>query len=225
MRKGDYLCKLHPDFHMPGDVAIGEDFDGDEYAVRLKENGVDAVAFFAKCHYGHSYYYTNIGTRHPRLTRDMLAEVVSGCRKHGLGIICYYSVFLDTAAATLHPEWMPRISSTAVDGGFDSQNFLPVCVSSGYADELLIPQSIEVAKNYDIDELLYDTMTGFRPCWCENCTRAFGRPAPENSDDPDWMIYVRWYYDQYENFFAKVAKAVSECRSGIAVTFNPTSAV
>ena len=95
-----HLCKSHPDFHMPADAEIGVGFDGDAYAKRLKESGADAVVFFAKCHYGHSYYHTRVGYRHPRLTKDMLAEVVRGCRKHGVGPIAYFSVFLDTQAVT-----------------------------------------------------------------------------------------------------------------------------
>src|ERR1035437_8614847 len=98
MKPDAMLCRSHPDFHLPADVEVGEGFDGDAYARRLKENGADAVAIFAKCHYGHSYYYTKVGYRHPGLKKDMIAEVVCGCRKHGLGVIGYYSVFLDTAA-------------------------------------------------------------------------------------------------------------------------------
>jgi len=215
-----FLCKLHPDFHLPAGVEVGLGFDGEMYARRLKDSGVDAVVCFAKCHYGHSYYYTNIGFRHPGLQTDMLAETARGCRAHGLGVIAYYSVFLDTAAATQHPEWIPRTATGAAEIGYDSQNFLPVCVNSAYVEELLLPQSREVATQYDVDELFFDTMTMFRPCFCENCRTLFGKPIPLDERDGNWLPYVRWYYDQYERFFAKVAGAIYACKPTVAVTFN-----
>ena len=92
-----FLCKSHPDFHIPADVDVGEGFDGDTYARRLKGCGADAVVFFAKCHYGHAYYDTKVGTRHPRLRKDMLAEVVRGCQLHELGAI--RAMFLPCLAA------------------------------------------------------------------------------------------------------------------------------
>jgi len=192
-RSKPYLCKSHPDFHIPGDVDVGEGFDGDAYAKRLKDNGVDLVVFFAKCHYGHCYYYTDIGHRHPRLKSDMLAEVIRGCRAHGLGIGAYFSVFLDTQAIEHHPDWRLQATDNKVDAGFDSGNYLPVCVNSPYLDELFIPQSIEVATKYDVDEVFYDTMTGFKPCFCDNCRRLFGHPIPHSSEDPRWLKYVAWY--------------------------------
>ena len=47
-----------------------------------------------------------IGNVHPGLQKDMLAEFVKGCRNAGLGVACYYSVFLDTAIIKKHPDWM-----------------------------------------------------------------------------------------------------------------------
>ncbi len=218
--KKTFLCKAHPDFHMPGDVEVGAGFDGDAYARRLKACGVDAVAFFAKCHYGHSYYHTDIGYRHPRLKCNMLAEVVKSCRAHGLGIVAYFSVFLDTMAVTHHPDWALQATDTTVDAGFDSGNYLPVCVNSPYLEQLLIPQSVEVVSTYDVDEVFYDTMTGFKPCFCDTCRRLFGRPIPRSSDDPRWLEYVAWYRERYDAFFAQTARAVHEANPQVDIAFN-----
>lgn len=215
-----YLCRLHPDFHMPADVDVGAGFDGMAYAQRLKANGVDAVAFFAKCHYGHSYYYITVGYRHPRLQCDMLAEVVRGCRAEGLGIVVYFSVFLDTAAVTHHSDWALRAATSATDAGFDSGNFLPVCVNSPYLEELFIPQSIEVVTKYDVDEVFYDTMTGFQPCYCPHCQARFGHPIPHGSDDPRWLEYVAWYRACYDHFYAATARAVHEANPRVGIIFN-----
>lgn len=220
MAKRTFLCKSHPDFHIPGDIDVGEGFDGDAYARRLKENGVDAVAFFAKCHYGHSYYDTKVGYRHPRLKKDMLAEIVKGCRAHDVGIVAYFSVFLDTMAVEHHPDWRLQATDNKVDAGFDSGNYLPVCVNSPYRDELFIPQSIEVVTQYDVDEVFYDTMTGFKPCFCDHCKTKFGKPIPSSAEDDNWLEYVRWYRECYDSFFATVAEKVHEAKPDIDMAFN-----
>ncbi len=219
-RRTSYLCKSHPDFHMPADVDVGVGFDGGAYARRLREHGVDLVVFFAKCHYGHSYYYTDVGCRHPRLACDMLAEAVRGCREHGLGIGAYFSVFRDTAAVERHPRWALKATDSATDAGFDSGNYLPVCVNSPYLEELFIPQSIEVVTGYDVDEVFYDTMTGFQPCFCETCKRLFGGAIPRGSDDPHWLEYVAWYRSRYDEFFARTAREVQAANPEVTIAFN-----
>ena len=130
-KKDFFLCKLHPDFHLPAEYEVGAGFDGSDYAEKMYKSGVDAVAVFAKCHYGHSYYPTEIGARHPRLKVDLLGDITKGCKEYGLGVIAYYSVFLDTVAVQQNPDWMLQSDISGVDAGFDSGNFLPLCVNSG----------------------------------------------------------------------------------------------
>ena len=215
-----FLCKSHPDFHIPADVEVGRGFDGDAYVRRLKSCGVDAVVFFAKCHYGHAYYPTDIGTRHPGLTQDMLGAVVDGCKRHEIGAIAYYSVFLDSAAVRLHPDWRLQATSNKTDAGFDSGNFSPLCVNSPYADELLLPQCREIVTRYPVDELFFDTMTGFQPCFCPACREGFGRDIPTTDTDPVWLEYVRWYSDCFADFFDRVPREIHAVRPDVAVIFN-----
>ncbi|TVQ19363.1 MAG: hypothetical protein EA382_16525 [Spirochaetaceae bacterium] len=215
-----FLCKLHPDFHMPADVDIGVGFDADAYAARLASIGVDAVAFFAKCHYGHAYYDTKVGTKHPRLDYDMFAAVAKACATHDLGLIAYFSVFLDTVAVEAHPDWELQATDSKVDAGFDSGNYRPVCVNSAYLEELFIPQAIEIATQYKVDEILLDTMTGFKPCYCSACKASFGRPIPHSSDEPHWLEYVAWYRDSYDRFFERTADAIAAANPNVAVAFN-----
>ena len=220
MAKETYLCKLHPDFHMPADVDIGVGFDADAYTKRLSTMGVDALAFFAKCHYGHAYYDTKVGTKHPRLDYDMLDAVIGGCRKHGMGIVVYFSVFLDTVAIEAHPDWELKATDNRVDAGFDSGNYRAVCVNSPYLEELFIPQAIEVVENYDLDEVLLDTMTGFKPCYCDTCKAKFGKPIPHSEEEPHWLEYVAWYRQSYDDFFARTAEAIAKAAPHVAIAFN-----
>ena len=214
------LCKLHPDFHIPADVEVGDGFDARAYVRRLKDCHVDTIVFFAKCHYGHAYYPTRIGTVHPGLKSDMLGAMSAACQAEGMRLVCYYSVFLDTAAVRKHPDWMLRSKQRDYGDGFNTKNFLPLCVNSPYAAELLIPQTLEILSGYNVHEMFFDTMNEFQPCYCERCCAAFGKAIPESDKDPHWLEYVRWYHGRTRNFFAKVTEAIHRKRPGVGVNFN-----
>jgi hypothetical protein len=212
------LCKCHPDFHLPGDVTVGIEFDGLEYAKKAKASGVDSLVLFAKCHYGFSYYHTKIGTIHPGLVKDMMGEFVAGCKQEGLNATCYYSVFLDTAAVSKHPDWILRPSSVDADDMF-AQKYLPVCVNSPYLDEMLIPQTLELLNNYEVDEIFFDTMADFIPCYCENCVRLFGKQIPGPQDEK-WPEYVNWYNGQYQYFFDKILQTAHDVKPDVSIVIN-----
>ena len=215
-----FLCKSHPDFHIPDGVVVGENFDADAYVRKIKDNAADALVFFGKCHFGNSYYPTKIGNVHPGLKSDMFGDISEACKKYDIGFIAYYSVFYDTVAVEAHPEWELVSAEAKTDAGYDSGNFRPICVNSSYLEEMLIPQCLEMIEKYDMDELLFDTMTGFTPCYCETCKKLFGKNIPQSSDDPNWLEYVKWYAERYENFFAKATKAIYDADPNISTYFN-----
>lgn len=214
------LCRLHPDYHLPPDIDAGRNFDGMAYARSLKEHGCDSVVFFAKCHYGHSYYPTECGNVHPRLQCDMLGEVVRGARDVGLGVTAYYSVFLDSVAVAKRPDWRLVTEDMRFGAGFDSGNFSPVCVNSGYVEELMLPQTVEITSRYDVDELFFDTMSRFTPCYCEHCLEKFGQAIPTSEDDPCWIEYVAWYKQCFDSCFARTAEVIHETKPGVGCIFN-----
>ena len=210
MKNAERLCKLHPDFHIPGGASgVGERLDGNEYAASLKNLGVDTIAVFAKCHYGFAYYPTKIGTVHPGLAKDLMREVCLGARDHGIETVGYYSVFLDTAAIKKHPDWrlLPERNKSAND--YEPRKYEPVCVNSPYLTELLIPQTLEILNNYPVDAMLFDTMTQFQPCYCGACEKKFGGKIPDAGGEK-WMDYVNWYHGCYRDFYSRITEAVNE---------------
>ncbi len=217
--KNTYLNRLHPDFHVTPDAIVGEGFNGEEYVKKLKEHGTDLVVFFGKCHYGHSYYPTEVGTVHPNLKTDMLGEVSDACKKYGLGFGAYMSVFLDTAAGQQHPDWLMQTTFDK-DLDYSHYRYLPMCVNSPYIKEHFLPQSIEIVTKYHVDELFYDTMSRFTPCYCEHCKKAFGREIPKGPEDDTWSEYVHFYEKRYADFFADTAEAVHEANPDVGVIFN-----
>ncbi len=212
------LCKVHPDFHIPGDVIVGADFHAREYVGRLKECGVETVAFFAKCCYGHAYYDTKIGTRHPGLQLDMLRAMVEATEECGLELAVYYSTFLDTAIWEKHPEWR-RVGSDGLIEGTAEHFFRGLCVNSGYLEEFMIPQALEIVGNYRCSEFLMDTMTGFKACYCDNCRTAYGRKIPQQNAE-GWSEYMRWYAGCFDRFFRRMTGALKKAAPAVEVTHN-----
>ena len=214
------LCRSHPDFHIPAGVDVGEGFDGEALGRQLAEAGADSIAIFAKCHYGHAYYPTEIGTVHPGLKCDLLGEAVDGCKKHGVSVTAYLSVFFDTAAVAKHPEWI--LQKTPVENleDLEPDNYSPTCVNSGYIEEDLIPMSLEVIDKYDVKELFYDTMTWFRPCFCDKCKAGFGKEIPADDSHAHWDEYVVWYKKCFDDAFEKITNAVRERNPEMGVIFN-----
>ena len=206
-----FLCRAHPDCHLPPEIEVGRGFDGDAYARRMKDAGADLAVVFGKCHYGFAYFPTRVGTPHPRLVCDLVGETVRGLHRHGLGAAGYLSVHLDGAAAQRHPEWRMQGSATT-SAGFDSGNFARICVNSGYLEELFIPQCVEVVERFPVDELFLDTMAGFAPCFCPACRAAYGKAIPAGASDPDWLPYARWYAGCFERFYARTTAAVLRAR-------------
>jgi hypothetical protein len=205
------LCRSHPDCHLPPEVDAGTGFDGDAYGRRMRENGADLAIAFAKCHYGHAYYPTRVGTPHPRLRADLLGETVRGLHRHGLGASGYVSVHLDSEAARRRPDWLMQ-GSAVTTAGFDSGAFQRLCVNSGYGDELFIPQCQEVVRDYEVDELLLDTMPGFSPCHCHACRAAFGRAIPAGAQEDGWLAYARWYAGCFDRFYERATAAIRRVR-------------
>lgn len=212
MSQRTFLCRSHPDCHLPPEVEVGRGFDGDAYARRMREAGADLAVAFAKCHYGYAYYPTRVGTPHPRLACDLFGETVHGLHRAGLGAAGYLSVHLDGVAAAAHPEWRMQ-GSTTTQAGFDSGRFPRLCVNSGYLEELFIPQCVEAVERFPIDELFLDTMPSFAPCYCPACRAAYGKEIPAGPSAAGWLAYARWYAGCFERFYARTTEAVLRVRT------------
>ena len=89
------LRRVHLDFHTPDFIEnVGAGLNAEHFADVLAKGAVEQTAFFAKCHYGNSYYPTKIGRRHPGLTCDMLGEFTKAANKRCVKVFAYYSLQL-----------------------------------------------------------------------------------------------------------------------------------
>ncbi len=80
-------------------------FNALEQIERCKKAHVDSLHITTKCHWGYSYYPTEMGIMHPSLKgRDMVGELVSESRKAGIEAIAYYCFQFENLAAVLRCE-------------------------------------------------------------------------------------------------------------------------
>ena len=166
------LRQIHFDFHTPDSIPdFLKNFSADEFADMLKAANVQGIKFFAKCHYGNSYYFTNAGKRHPQLNFDLLRQIIDVCRKNGILCYSYYSVLYDLDAARKHPEWQQ-----VTEAGEPASASMPICPNSPYVDELFVPQIEELCKDYKTDGFFFDIVypiTDKMTCFCPVCHRRF----------------------------------------------------
>ena len=157
-----FFANLHLDFHTPDYVeSLGTCYDAERLLYEVKQQGFDSITFCAKDHHGNSYYFTNVGHRHPHLHVDMLQETVKAAHRYGLKLIAYYSVIWDEWNARQHPEWIQvdvegnRLAAKVEDF---SQRWSFLCLNSPYIQEVLWPQLKEIMTEYDIDGLFLDVL-------------------------------------------------------------------
>ncbi|MEI8244197.1 MAG: alpha-amylase family protein [Lentisphaerota bacterium] len=164
--------QIHFDFHTPDSMPdFLKNFSADEFVKILKAANVLGIKFFAKCHYGNSYYFTGAGKRHPQLKFDLLREIIDVCRNNDILCYIYYSVLSDQDAARKHPEWR-QVTETGEPAYLSMQ----LCPNSKYVDELFVPQIEELCKEYKTDGFFLDIVfpiTDKMTCFCPECRRKF----------------------------------------------------
>jgi len=213
--------KYHLDFHTPDAIEVGRGFSPDEFGGPIAEAGFEAVIFFAKCHYGNSYYPTKVGHVHPRLVEDLVGGMVEGCRKHGLHPLAYYSTGFDGHAVKANPDW--GVHPAPAETPDLEQGFIPVCLNSPYTERLVIPQIKEILS-YGVDGFFFDMMTMFGPCYCPHCERLWrsesGRELPRGEEDPHWAEYARWRAEKGRLFVEKITTVIKKINPDAVIGCN-----
>lgn len=142
--------KIHADFHTAGFIRnVGAGFDPDEYGQTLHDSHVNAICVFAKCHHGYTYYNTNVGTRHPGLSFDLLARQIEACRKRNIAIWAYFSLGYDE----LYTSTLDGVTVSKPDS---RETKIDASPESHYVRDYIWPMIDEVTRRYDLDGLFFD---------------------------------------------------------------------
>jgi len=180
---------LHYDLHAQAtDTELGRELTHEHLRERLLRVKPDWIQCDCKGHAGYTSWPTQIGSPSPGIIRDALRIHRDVTRELGIKLGMHYSGVWDTRAIELHPDW----ALIHADGSADP-NF--TCRLSGYVDELMIPQMLEIVDKYDVDGFWVDGENwASRPCWCERCRAEFGRrtglqDVPQAAGDEHWSAW------------------------------------
>jgi len=172
----DTTRQIHLDFHTPDFVKVGEKFDAVEFFDTLEEARVNAIAVFALCHHGNSYFDTKTGVRHPGLDFDMFGQMCAEAEKRPIELLGYFSMNVNEVQAALHPEWHALrsdgapVNSQILQDGFELY-WTWLCTNRGrLLEDFLYPHINESFDLYKYDGIFID-MAGYLAdsCFCDQC--------------------------------------------------------
>src|SRR5512143_666785 len=149
-----------------------------------------------------AYYPTQIPLHHRSAwlgDRDVLGELISGCRKLGMVVIARtdpHAAYDDVQAA--HPDWIAVDAQGRPRRHWASPELWVTCGLGPYNFEFMTAVKREIMARYRVDGLFVNRWEGSGMCWCEHCRRGFqeatGRDLPRTSDprDPAQREYRQW---------------------------------
>jgi hypothetical protein len=162
-RRSESFLGVHFDFHAGDDNhEIGKYTTPQMIETILQKVQPDYVQCDCKGHAGFSSYPTKVGYPAPGIVADALRTWRQVTAEHGVGLFMHYSGVWDNQAVLHHPEWARIDENGEPDRRLTS-------VFGPYADELLIPQLLELAIEYGVDGAWVDG-----ECWA---TRSDYAPA------------------------------------------------
>ena len=205
MKRKDCFFGLHFDYHANKDTKnIGKGFSPEVVERIVTEVQPDFIQCDTKGHPGYCSYSTKIGTPAPHLMMDLLAGWRKITKKHGVLLYSHYSGIWERCAAQQHPQW----TSKGPNGEVSEK--MSVCGS--YAQELLIPQLKELARDYQMDGAWVDG-----ECWAQELDyspEVKALFATQTGKDPDkltedekslWVDFQRQAFFRYvENYIRQV---------------------
>ncbi|MCG8306933.1 MAG: alpha-L-fucosidase [Cytophagales bacterium] len=179
--------QIHLDFHTSEALReIGSKFDKKQFQEALKAGNVNSINIFAKGHHGWSYYPTKVGHRHPNLDFDLLGQQIEACHEIGVRVQAYYTVGWSVKDAEDHPDWIFKDRNgkdryTEMKSKASPSDPMPwgwpVLFPEGPYLDLILKQTEELVKNYDLDGIWYDIIPLGSPnynAWSKNDMKARG---------------------------------------------------
>jgi len=199
---------LHYDLHArENDTELGRETTYEHIREQLEKAKPDFVQYDCKGHPGWAGYPTKVGSPSPGIVTDALEVWRQVTLDMGIPLSIHFSGVWDTRAVQLHPEW-----ANIDAAGKANPNY--TCPLSGYTEELLIPQLLEVVETYGIDGMWIDGENwASLPCWCDRCKAEFTRRTgleaiPAKEGEENWGPWLAFHRDLFTEHVTKFAEAV-----------------
>lgn len=211
---------IHYDLHAgASDTELGRELTHEHLRERLWMVKPDWIQCDCKGHPGYTSWPTEIGSTSPGVQVDALRIHRDVTRELGIKLGMHYSGVWDSRAIELHPEW-------AKVGPAGERDKNTTCRMSGYTDELMIPQMLEIIEKYDVDGFWVDGDNwAAQPCWCDLCkaefTRRTGRTEiPVTKEDSNWEAWLQFHRDLFVEYVDHYAQAVHTKKPSCLVCSN-----
>lgn len=216
----DVFFGIHYDFHASASHKdIGKNLTPELLRERLLRVRPDWIHADCKGVYGYTSWPTKVGSTAPGLQKDMLRTFRQVTKELGMNLGVHYCTLWDERALELHPEWA-RVDAK---GKRDTNR---ICMLSGYAEQLMIPQMLEVIDNYDVDGFWVDADNWWaRPCWCDRCKGEFTRRTgikaiPTEEGQPNWARWLAFHREVFVEHVTRYANAIHGRKPTCMVTSN-----
>ena len=149
-----------------------------------------------------AYYPTQIPLHHRSQwlgDRDVLGELVAGCRKLGMVVIARtdpHATYDDVQAA--HPDWIAVTADGQPRRHWASPEMWVTCGLGPYNFDFMTEVKKEIMSRYRVDGIFINRWDGSGMCFCEHCrknfkdTSGFELPRTNNPQDPSRHAYILW---------------------------------
>lgn len=205
-------------------------------AKSLHEAEVEVFYYYAKCHFGNTYYPSRVPGAHVHSAvrqRDIFKEFTEACLEFDIipGMVYEFS---DRRLPQDHPDWCHRNAANPEKGiveitdEVEGARIAGGCINGPYGDYALA-QILEVVKNYPI-QVCYADFLGlfgsFHAWICPYCNakfrQAFGLDFPGTArlSTEQLIAYRAWRYQQYDEYAKKLRSAIKAERPEVLFTHN-----
>jgi hypothetical protein len=149
-----------------------------------------------------AYYPTAIPFHHRSAwlgDRDVLGELVTGCRKLGMSVLVRtdpHATYDDAKAA--HPDWIAVEANGSPRRHWSSPEMWVTCALGPYNFEFMTAVHKEIMERYRPDGIFMNRWDGSGDCYCQHCRENFraatGFDLPRTTDPHDTVrrAFLQW---------------------------------
>jgi hypothetical protein len=167
-----------------------------------------------------AYYPTQIPFHHRSQwlgDRDVLGELVAGCRKLGMVVIAR------TDPHATYDDWIAVTAEGQPRRHWASPEMWVTCGLGPYNFEFMTEVKKEIMSRYRVDGIFINRWDGSGACFCEHCRKnfkdasGFELPRTNNPQDPARRAYILWRQQRLFDLWQHWDRAVRQ--------INPDSCV
>ena len=200
LRRAESFLGIHFDFHAgPDCTEIGKNTTPAMVENIINLVHPDYLQIDCKGHRGLSSYPTKVGNPAPGFVGDPLRVWREVTAARGVALYMHYSGVWDSEAILRHPDW-------AVINADGKTNSNATSFFSPYADQLLVPQLLELAGDYGVDGAWVDgecwaSVVDYSPAALRAFREASGiQEVPHKAGEPHWFEFMEFNREQFRRY-------------------------